>query len=81
LFDQEGLEISDNIESERTEEPQELVQNEPQEIVLNEAQEMVLNELPILPPRIPKKGCPKGNSKFFIKVYYFTYLNDYIICR
>jgi len=75
LFDQEGQEVSE------TEEPQELVLNEPQELVLNEPQELVLNELPILPPRIPKRCRPKGNSKFLVKVYYFTYLNHNIICR
>ena len=80
--------MNENIESE-TEDPQELVLNEnqelmlnePQQLVLNEPQQLVLNELPILPPRISKRGLPKGNSKFLIKVYYFTYLNHNIICK
>lgn len=73
--------MSENFESERTEEAQELALNDSQELVLNEPQEMILNESPILPPRIPKRGRPNGNSKILIKVYYLTYLSHNIICR
>jgi hypothetical protein len=34
-----------------------------QELVLNKPEELVIKELSILPPRIPKKGLPKGNDK------------------
>jgi len=56
-------------------EPEDIIINEPENIIINETEDLIINDpeelqlfndLPILPPRIPKRGRPKGNSKCLV---------------